>query len=111
MLVTQAWPLPAELARSSQEHLQRSVKYGGRRRLPYPGEMKAFLVLGGPPWWGELGPLSTGGLTLSHTWQKGKMAYLLLIHLPGGVNYQTKIQTFTVSTGPPERGWEEAGKP
>lgn len=38
--------LSAELARSSQEHLQRTVKYGGRRRLPPPGEMKAFLVLG-----------------------------------------------------------------
>uniref|UniRef100_A0A2K6M8D7 Myosin XVB n=1 Tax=Rhinopithecus bieti TaxID=61621 RepID=A0A2K6M8D7_RHIBE len=33
-----------ELARSSQEHLQRTVKYGGRRRMPPPGEMKAFLV-------------------------------------------------------------------
>uniref|UniRef100_A0A2K5HAU7 Myosin XVB n=1 Tax=Colobus angolensis palliatus TaxID=336983 RepID=A0A2K5HAU7_COLAP len=33
-----------ELARSSQEHLQRTVKYGGRRWMPPPGEMKAFLV-------------------------------------------------------------------
>uniref|UniRef100_A0A8C5VZY4 Myosin XVB n=1 Tax=Microcebus murinus TaxID=30608 RepID=A0A8C5VZY4_MICMU len=33
-----------ELARSSQEHLQRTVKYGGRQRLPLPGEMQAFLV-------------------------------------------------------------------
>lgn len=38
--------LSAELARSSQKHLQQTVKYGGRRRLPPPGEMKAFLVLG-----------------------------------------------------------------
>lgn len=59
MLVTPAWLLSAELAQSSQEHLQRSVKYGGRRRLPYPGEMKALLVLGVLPRWGELGPLST----------------------------------------------------
>uniref|UniRef100_A0A5F9CS82 MyTH4 domain-containing protein n=1 Tax=Oryctolagus cuniculus TaxID=9986 RepID=A0A5F9CS82_RABIT len=33
-----------ELARSSQKNLQRTVKYGGRRRLPPPSEMKAFLV-------------------------------------------------------------------
>uniref|UniRef100_A0A2K6B323 Myosin XVB n=1 Tax=Macaca nemestrina TaxID=9545 RepID=A0A2K6B323_MACNE len=33
-----------ELARSSQEHLQRTVKYGGRRWMLPPGEMKAFLV-------------------------------------------------------------------
>lgn len=46
MFVTPAWLLPAELARTSQEHLQRTVKYGGRRRLPTPGEMQAFLVLG-----------------------------------------------------------------
>ncbi|KAK2112053.1 hypothetical protein P7K49_011800 [Saguinus oedipus] len=36
--------LSQELAQSSQEHLQRTVKYGGRRRLPQPGEMQAFLV-------------------------------------------------------------------
>uniref|UniRef100_A0A2R8MTK1 Myosin XVB n=1 Tax=Callithrix jacchus TaxID=9483 RepID=A0A2R8MTK1_CALJA len=36
--------LNQELAQSSQEHLQRTVKYGGRRRLPQPGEMQAFLV-------------------------------------------------------------------
>lgn len=60
MLVTPAWLLPAELARTSQDHLQRTVKYGGRQRLPSPGEMQAFLVLGvqvaghsGIPWvWG-----------------------------------------------------------
>ncbi|XP_054173286.1 myosin XVB isoform X30 [Homo sapiens] len=60
-----------ELARSSQEHLQRTVKYGGRRRMPPPGEMKAFL--------------------------KGQAIRLLLIHLPGGVDYRTNIQTFTVA--------------
>ena len=67
-----AWLLSAELAQSSQEHLQRTVKYGGRRRLPSPSEMQAFLVLGvragwcsgTPCGWQELGPLSTGGLTL-----------------------------------------------
>lgn len=61
-----AWLLSAELAQSSQEHLQRTVKYGGRRRLPSPGEMQAFLVLGVqagqfsriPSGWQELGPLS-----------------------------------------------------
>uniref|UniRef100_A0A8D1P1Y0 Myosin XVB n=1 Tax=Sus scrofa TaxID=9823 RepID=A0A8D1P1Y0_PIG len=36
--------LSQELARSSQEHLQRTVKYGGRRRLPSLSEMRAFLV-------------------------------------------------------------------
>lgn len=35
-----------ELARSSQQNLQRTVKYGGRQKLPPPGEMQAFLVLG-----------------------------------------------------------------
>uniref|UniRef100_A0A7N5JLK6 Myosin XVB n=1 Tax=Ailuropoda melanoleuca TaxID=9646 RepID=A0A7N5JLK6_AILME len=33
-----------ELAQSSQEHLQRTVKYGGRLRLPSPGETQALLV-------------------------------------------------------------------
>ncbi|XP_036078086.1 myosin XVB [Rousettus aegyptiacus] len=72
-----------ELARSSQEHLQRSVKYGGRQRLPYPGEMKAFL--------------------------NGKVSYLLLIHLPGGVHYKTKIQTFTVAAEVLEELCEKMG--
>ncbi|KAK7805316.1 hypothetical protein U0070_027155 [Myodes glareolus] len=35
-----------ELAQSSQENLQRTVKYGGRQKLPPPGEMQAFLVSG-----------------------------------------------------------------
>lgn len=60
-----------ELARSSQKHLQQTVKYGGRQRLPPPGEMKAFL--------------------------KGKMLRLLLVHLPGGVGYKTNIGPFTVA--------------
>lgn len=60
-----------ELARSSQENLQRTVKYGGRQKLPPPGEMQAFL--------------------------KGQALRLLLIHLPGGVDYRTNIETFTVS--------------
>uniref|UniRef100_A0A8C9J0W4 Uncharacterized protein n=1 Tax=Piliocolobus tephrosceles TaxID=591936 RepID=A0A8C9J0W4_9PRIM len=60
-----------ELARSSQEHLQRTVKYGGRRWMPPPGEMKAFL--------------------------KGQVTRQLLIHLPGDVDYRTNIHTFTVA--------------
>ncbi|CAK6438524.1 unnamed protein product [Pipistrellus nathusii] len=60
-----------ELARTCQEHLQRTVKFGGRRRLLPPGEMKAFL--------------------------QGKMARQLLIYLPGGVGYKTNIGTFTVA--------------
>uniref|UniRef100_A0A8D1P5X7 Myosin XVB n=1 Tax=Sus scrofa TaxID=9823 RepID=A0A8D1P5X7_PIG len=63
--------LSQELARSSQEHLQRTVKYGGRRRLPSLSEMRAFL--------------------------KGHVIHQLLIHLPGGVDYKTTIRTFTVA--------------
>lgn len=44
--MTPVWLLSAELAQSSQEHLQCTVKYGGRQRLPSPGEMQALLVLG-----------------------------------------------------------------
>ncbi|XP_054544599.1 myosin XVB [Talpa occidentalis] len=62
--------LSQELARSSQKHLQQTVKYGGRPRLPYPGEMQAFL--------------------------KGQMTRLLVVHLPGGVDYKTNVRTFTV---------------
>ncbi|KAF6095618.1 myosin XVB [Phyllostomus discolor] len=60
-----------ELACSSQEHLQRTVKYGGRQQLPSPGEMQAIL--------------------------KGKTDRLLPIHLPGGLSYKTNISTFTVA--------------
>ncbi|XP_073092024.1 myosin XVB isoform X5 [Manis javanica] len=60
-----------ELAQSSQEHLQCTVKYGGRQRLPSPGEMQALL--------------------------KGKPVHLLQIHMPGGVDYKTNIRTFTVA--------------
>lgn len=47
-------------------------------------------------------------------WQKGQMVRLLVIHLPGGVEYKTNIRTFTVSAGPPEglgRGREAVGIP
>uniref|UniRef100_A0A8C6DLC6 Myosin XVB n=1 Tax=Moschus moschiferus TaxID=68415 RepID=A0A8C6DLC6_MOSMO len=67
----QDWGPRQELAQSSQEHLQSTVKYGGRRRLPSPGEMQAFL--------------------------KGQVVHLILIHLPGGVDYKTNIRTFTVA--------------
>lgn len=53
MPVTLACFPSAELAQSSQEHLQRTVKYGGRLRLPSPGETQALLVLrrgGGRQW-------------------------------------------------------------
>ncbi|XP_029782945.1 myosin XVB [Suricata suricatta] len=60
-----------ELARSSQERLQHTVKYGGRRRLPSPVEIQAFL--------------------------KGQVFRPLLIHLPGGLDYKTSIGTFTVA--------------
>ncbi|XP_059234449.1 myosin XVB [Mustela nigripes] len=60
-----------ELARRSQEHLQRTVKYGGRSRLPSPGETQAFL--------------------------KGQEVRSLLVRLPGGMDYKTSIRTFTVA--------------
>ncbi|XP_033038082.1 myosin XVB isoform X3 [Trachypithecus francoisi] len=72
-----------ELARSSQEHLQRTVKYGGRRRMPPPGEMKAFL--------------------------KGQATRQLLIHLPGGVDYRTNIHTFTVAADVQEELCQQMG--
>uniref|UniRef100_A0A6I8NVC3 MyTH4 domain-containing protein n=1 Tax=Ornithorhynchus anatinus TaxID=9258 RepID=A0A6I8NVC3_ORNAN len=59
-----------ELARACQDHLQCTVKYGGRRRLLPVGEMKAFL--------------------------KGQGVRPLVIYLPGGVTYETKIRTFSV---------------
>ncbi|XP_065388068.1 myosin XVB isoform X5 [Macaca fascicularis] len=72
-----------ELARSSQEHLQRTVKYGGRRWMLPPGEMKAFL--------------------------KGQATRLLLIHLPGGVDYKTNIHTFTVAAEVQEELCQQMG--
>lgn len=47
----------------------------------------------------ELGPLATDGLTPNLLPQKGQGMRSLLIHLPGGVDYRTTIQTFTVSMG------------
>ncbi|XP_054988266.1 myosin XVB [Sorex araneus] len=57
-------------AQHSQEHLQRTVKYGGRQRLPSPAELRGFL--------------------------KGQMSRLLVIYLSGGTSFKTNIQTFTV---------------
>lgn len=62
-------------------------------------------------WVGEPGPLPTGGLTPYLLWQKGQVVHLLLIHLPGGVEYKTNTHTFTVSTGTQRRGWGDPGKP
>uniref|UniRef100_A0A7N4V5Q2 Myosin XVB n=1 Tax=Sarcophilus harrisii TaxID=9305 RepID=A0A7N4V5Q2_SARHA len=59
-----------ELVQKCQEHLQRTVKYGGRQYLPSFGEIQAFL--------------------------KGQISRPLLLHLPGGTEYKTVIQTFTV---------------
>lgn len=59
--VTLAWPLSTGPAQSSQENLQRTVKYGGRQRLPSPGELKAFLVWR-CRWPGGLGQRELGGL-------------------------------------------------
>ncbi|XP_072501798.1 myosin XVB isoform X2 [Notamacropus eugenii] len=60
-----------ELAQKCQEHLQHTAKYGGRQHLPTIGEMKAFL--------------------------EGNTIRSLLLHLSGGMEYKTVIQTFTVS--------------
>lgn len=69
MFMTPAWLLSAELARRCQGHLQHTVKYGGRRQLPSPGEMQAFLVQGvqaagcsgTPSGWGSRGLCPLGG--------------------------------------------------
>ncbi|XP_055994385.1 myosin XVB [Sorex fumeus] len=58
-------------AQCSQEHLQSTVKYGGRQRLPSPAELRAFL--------------------------KGQMSRLLVIYLAGGTSFKTNIKTFTVA--------------
>lgn len=52
----------------------------------------------------------TGGLTLRLSWQKGQVVHLVVIHLPGGVDYKTNIRTFTVSAGP-QQGAGRHGKP
>ena len=61
-------------------------------------------------WVAGAGASFTGGLTLRLSWQKGQVVHLVLIHLPGGVDYKTNIRTFTVSAGP-QQGAGRHGKP
>ncbi|XP_057279914.1 myosin XVB [Pezoporus wallicus] len=60
-----------EIAKICQSNLRKNFMYGGRRHLPFPVEMEALL--------------------------KGRGARRLVILLPGGVEYLTRIKTFTVA--------------
>nr|XP_016846830.1 PREDICTED: unconventional myosin-XV isoform X2 [Anolis carolinensis] len=60
-----------EIARICQSNLRKMVLNGGRRRLPFHGEMEAFL--------------------------KGRSSRRIVIRLPGGQGYPTKLKTFTIA--------------
>ncbi|KAM7089285.1 myosin XVB [Ciconia maguari] len=60
-----------DIARICQSNLRKNVMYGGRRHLPFPVEIEALL--------------------------KGRGARRLVILMPGGVEYLTRIKTFTVA--------------
>ncbi|KAM4674844.1 myosin XVB [Amazona ochrocephala] len=60
-----------EIAKICQSNLRKNFMYGGRRHLPFPVEMEALL--------------------------KGHGARRLVVLLPGGVEYLTRIKTFTVA--------------
>ncbi|KAM4691202.1 myosin XVB [Rhinophrynus dorsalis] len=60
-----------EISRTCQEHLRHTVLYHGRRHLPVQREMEALL--------------------------SGRVTRRLVVMLPGGVEYTTKIKTFTVA--------------
>ncbi|XP_061222898.1 myosin XVB isoform X2 [Neopsephotus bourkii] len=60
-----------EIAKICQSNLRKNFMYGGRRHLPFPVEMEALL--------------------------RGHGARRLVILLPGGVEYLTRIKTFTVA--------------
>ncbi|KAH0629491.1 hypothetical protein JD844_011588 [Phrynosoma platyrhinos] len=60
-----------EIAQTCQSNLRKMVLNGGRRHLPFRVEMEAFL--------------------------KGRSSHRILISLPGGQQYSTKIKTFTVA--------------
>lgn len=49
--------LPADIAKICQSNLRKNFMYGGRRRLPFPVEIEALLVLRGR----EVGMLGRGG--------------------------------------------------
>ncbi|XP_030361648.1 myosin XVB isoform X2 [Strigops habroptila] len=60
-----------EIAKICQSNLRKNLMYGGRRHLPFPVEMEALL--------------------------RGRSARRLVILLPGGLEYLTRIKTFTVA--------------
>ncbi|XP_049668944.1 myosin XVB [Accipiter gentilis] len=60
-----------DIAKICQSNLRKNFMYGGRRRLPFPVEIEALL--------------------------KGHGARRLVILMPGGVEYLTRIKTFTVA--------------
>ncbi|KFQ50843.1 Unconventional myosin-XV, partial [Pelecanus crispus] len=60
-----------DIAKICQSNLRKNVMYGGRRHLPFPVEIEALL--------------------------KGHGARRLVILMPGGVEYLTRIKTFTVA--------------
>ncbi|KFW09994.1 Unconventional myosin-XV, partial [Fulmarus glacialis] len=60
-----------DTAKICQSNLRKNFMYGGRRHLPFPVEIEALL--------------------------KGRGARQLVILMPGGVEYLTRIKTFTVA--------------
>ncbi|KFQ17292.1 Unconventional myosin-XV, partial [Merops nubicus] len=60
-----------DTAKLCQSNLRKNFLYGGRRHLPFPVEIEALL--------------------------KGRSARRLMVPMPGGVEYLTRIKTFTVA--------------
>ncbi|KFZ68022.1 Unconventional myosin-XV, partial [Podiceps cristatus] len=60
-----------DIAKTCQSNLRKNFMYGGRRHLPFPVEIEALL--------------------------KGRAARRLVILMPGGVEYLTRVKTFTVA--------------
>ncbi|KFR17458.1 Unconventional myosin-XV, partial [Opisthocomus hoazin] len=60
-----------DIAKICQSNLRKNFMYGGRRHLPFPVEIEALL--------------------------KGRSARRLVVLMPGGVEYLTRIKTFTVA--------------
>ncbi|XP_038013497.1 myosin XVB [Motacilla alba alba] len=60
-----------DIAKICQSNLRKNFLYGGRRHLPFPVEMEALL--------------------------KGHSARRLVVLMPGGMEYLTRIRTFTVA--------------
>ncbi|KAJ7427469.1 myosin XVB isoform X3 [Willisornis vidua] len=72
-----------DIAKICQSNLRKNFMYGGRRHLPFPVEMEALL--------------------------KGHVARRLLILMPGGMEYLTRIRTFTVAKEVLQEICEEMG--